>query len=716
MLKRFTTLFIVFLTLTLSLSWFYLSIPQSFLSLDNRLRDFLFILRGSIPTTEQVVIVDIDESSIQQYGQWPWSRHIVADLLTQLNENGAGIIGMDIVFAEAEKSDPSCIKQEKENVSNCPNINDDILASAIKKSPVIGGYFFSFDFNTSRAPAIPAIFIEKGVMQAPYTLEPSGIRLNIDCLQDAFYSSGFFNTIPDFGGITRHIPLVMRYHEMLYPSLALEMIRIYTNTHKVTMINSPVGTQEIRLNSLSIPTDIYARLGVNYRGAGHHFHYVSAVDVLEKRVDPKEIEGKFVLIGTSALGLGDLKATPFDNLMPGVEVHANVLDTILSQDFITAPSHAVILNLAMILITVMLSAGLFYFLSGWLLVPALLMVLYGMYLFFSYILFVQGTILNILFPLMALFSTLIITLLFRYLFISKQKQHIQQAFSQKVSPAVMQDILSNETHKLLTPKRKVVTIFFSDIRSFTTISEAINDPSRLIKLLNEYMTPMVEIVIGEHGTIDKFIGDAIMAYWNAPADLKYHADSAVQAALKQTEALKELNIKLQERYGVSINIGIGIHTGEVTIGEMGALGRSDYTIIGDNVNLTSRIESLCKSYGVSLIISETTKNTLTDSYLIRELDLIRVKGKTEPVTIFEVLPMALLNEEKEHELELYYEALYLYRAAKFKEAEEHFDRLLQLYPHTLYVKYQKRCIYLMREGINDFDGIFTMSTKKSQLI
>ncbi|MEA3491029.1 MAG: adenylate/guanylate cyclase domain-containing protein, partial [Campylobacterota bacterium] len=729
MLRRLSTLAGVLFILIVSLGWLYLATPQKFLSLDDRFRDFLFLMRGSVPTTGEVVIVDIDEQSLHQYGQWPWSRNVVASLITQLRDNGAGIIGLDIVFAEADKSIQPFKREEQES---CPNPHDKALASAIKESPVIGGYFFSFDFNTSKAPSIPAIFVEKGLSEGRYIPEPIGARLNIDCLQDSFYSSGFFNTTPDPGGMVRHIPLLMRYHDILYPSLALEMIRIYTNTNKVIVQNSETGVDSIKLNDLLIHTDRYARMNINFRGASRHFHYISASDIIEKRVDPSEVRGKFVLVGTSAVGLSDLKPTPFDTVMPGVEVHANMIDSILADDLITTPHNIELIDLAMIIVIVIFSALIFYLLNGWLIIPALILCLYGLYQLFFMLLFDNGTIINILIPLISLFATMLVTLLLRYLFTSQRNQQLKRAFAQKVSPAVMNDILTNETQNLLEPKEKNVTIFFSDIRSFTTISETIGEPEDVILLLNEYLTPMVDIIVDYHGTIDKFIGDAVMAYWNAPTDVANHADQALQSAIEQLRRLKEINRQIEEYqkeqylkikkainenmadhnsdYDMMINIGIGINTGLVTIGEMGSSGRSDYTIIGDNVNLASRLEGLCKTYGVPLIISETTKDALVESYPIRKLDLVRVKGKSRPVTIYEVLIESISQEE----LQRYDNALDLYNEANFEDAREQFEILVNhsdRYSYRLYKMYKRRCDHLIKEKTSDFDGVFNFTTK-----
>ena len=729
MKKHLSTGGTVLFILIIMLGWLYLATPQKFLSLDNRFRDFLFLMRGSIPVTKKVVIVDIDEKSLQDYGQWPWSRNIVASLITQLRNDGAGIIGLDIVFAEADKSAKPFAKDSNES---CPDLYDKVLASAVKTSPVIGGYFFSFDFNTEKAASIPAVFIEKGLNKGRYIPEPIGARLNIACLQEVFYSSGFFNTIPDNGGMIRRIPLLMRYHNMLYPSLALEMIRIYSNEQRVTIQNSETGVDSIVLGDLVIPTDRYARMNINFRGPSNSFRYISASDILQKKIDPSLIQGKFVLIGTSAVGLSDLKPTPYDSVMPGVEIHANMIDTVLAGDMISTPHNGELIDLGIIVLTVLFSALIFYLLNAWLIIPAMIFLLYGFYKLFFILLFEKGIIVNILMPFIALVTTMLITLLLRYLFTSQQKEQLQKAFAQKVSPAVMKDILTNKTQNLLEPKEKSVTIFFSDIRSFTTISETIGNPEELILLLNKYLTPMVDIVVKHHGTIDKFIGDAVMAYWNAPTDVDNHADEAVQSAIEQLIMLKEINRKIEKHqenqyyvvkkainektvdhkahYDMMINIGIGINTGVVTIGEMGSYGRSDYTIIGDNVNLASRLEGLCKTYGVLLIISETTKAALVRTYPIRELDWVRVKGKSKPVTIYEILIEVILQEE----LEKYNYALELYRNSKFNQAREVFKSLADdsdRYSYKLYRMYQKRCEHLIEEKVSNFDGIFNFTTK-----
>ncbi len=686
----------------------YLFLPQAFFSIDNRLRDFLFILRGPIPVSNNIVIIDIDEKSLKMQGQWPWPRNKISTLIENLTEAEAGIIGLDIVFSEPDRSSPhliasalQCVQPEIENY-------DHNLADTIATSPIIGGYFFTFGKNAdTMPPLIPAVFVEKGGSSQEYIISAHDLVANIPVIQDAFYSSGFFNNTPDEGGMIRRVPLLMRYDGTLYPSLALEMVRIYTGVNRVVVKNSPTGVETIEMGDLKVPTDRFGRLMVNFRGESRSFKYISATDVLSKEFDRDDITGKFVLIGTSAVGLADLRATPFDITMPGVEVHANVIDNLLNQDFISLPDNSELLDLLLIVLTVVLVIILFSLPNVWFVLPLFISLIYSLYLFLTHMLFNEGVVLNILFPLIAMLFSFMAALLIDYIINLRQKQLVMAVFTKKVSKSVMEDLLKNGLGTLLTPRNKEVTIFFSDIRSFTSISEKLADPERVINMLNTYMTPMVDTITKHHGTVDKFIGDAVMAYWNAPVEVKNHADEAVTSALKQISLLKTLNIKLLQNYDVDIKIGIGIHTGKVTIGEMGSTGRSDYTIIGDNVNLASRLEGLTKVYGVAIIISAETKSQLTQTYSMRSLDIVKVKGKKEAVEIFEVLTEPITEDELHH----YEIALAFYRAKKVEESLVAFEWLQQSAPSTLYQLYLKRCQHAIDLGVETFDTVTTMQTK-----
>jgi len=710
-MKKLHVIVISALFLILSISFIEMKLPNTFQSLDSRLHDFLFILRGEQTPSGDVVIIDIDEKSLEMYGQWPWSRDVVAKLINNLTFGGAGIIGLDIVFAEADKTSPIHIANKLNIPANDLEDYDDLLAKTILSSPVIGGYFFNFDKNTTHAPSIPAIVLEKGVPEKTHIIHSEGITLNIEPIQSAFYSTGFFNNTPDESGIVRSVPLVIRYNDSLYPSLALEMIRIYSQSSKIFVNNSKNGVESIALNDLKIPTDFGARIYVNLLGPRETFEYISATDILGGEFNTSKIEGKFVLIGTSAVGLADLRATAFDNLMPGVEIHANVIESIIQKNFLVKSVDAMAYDVTITIATIILSTLIFSLISEWFILPTLFLLIYLNYIFHTYIFFELGHIVNILFPIFALLASMFSVILINYIFTSSQKKQLQKAFAKKVSPQVMNDIISHSDEGLLTPKEKEISIFFSDIRSFTNISEKIGNPSKLITMLNQYMTPMVDIIIKHHGTVDKFIGDAVMAYWNAPVDVKEHQDKAVMSALEQLGRLHDLNASISKVYDVRIDIGIGIHSGNATIGEMGSEGRSDYTIIGDNVNLASRLEGLCKPYGVKLIISEFTKIGLKKEYVIRDLDFVKVKGKSKPVKIYEVLAFGKADKEVQEELDLYNIALNLYHNANFKESKIHFESLHVTYNHFLYEMYATRCQTLINEGVKEFDGVFTFTTK-----
>ena len=698
------------LTLIFVLSSAYLLLPQTFLSLDNRLRDFLFILRGPVPASSNIVIIDIDEKSLKAEGQWPWPRNRVAQLIQNLSDADAGIIGLDMVFAEEDKRSPHTIISSLPSFQGEVDNYDETLAKTIASTPTIGGYFFTYaQSEKSETPLIPAVFVERKANDQEFIVTPRHLVLNIPLIQNAFYSSGFFNTTHDEGGMIRRVPLVMRYDDTIYPSLALEMVRIFTDAKQVYVNNSLTGVDSIDLNKLHIPTDRFAHLMVNYRGPQNSFKYISAIEILNGSFNQDDVNGKFILVGTSAVGIADLRATPYDTVMPGVEVHANVIDNLLEQDFISLPENTEIIDLAMISATVILMMILFSFANAWLVLPLFIAMGYSLYLLLMYTLFEQGMVLNILFPVAALFISFMAAILLNYIVSLRQKQLIMAVFAKKVSPTVMHDLIQNSSDTLLKPKNREVTVFFSDIRSFTAISEKLANPERVISMLNTYMTPMVDAITRHHGTVDKFIGDAVMAYWNAPVEVTNHADEAVEAALEQISLLKDLNVELLQTYNIEIQIGIGIHTGEVTIGEMGSIGRSDYTVIGDNVNLASRLEGLTKMYGASIIISAETKRQLKQHYNIRSLDIVKVKGKEKAVEIFEV--MAQTKVVSEDEIHHYETALTLYRAKNLKEALAAFTSLQQEFDSSLYTLYVKRCQQALDVGKESFEPITTMQTK-----
>lgn len=726
-LKKFLIYFLGAFLIALFMMVFYIYIPNSFKAFDNKITDFMFNLRGEVVGSKDIVIIDIDEKSINTIGQWPWSRDVVSKLVEKSTAYGAGIIGFDIVFAEYDRTSPSSILK-KLHIKDELNVEnyDLIFAETLSRTPVILGYQFEMNdkpFIKKIPPSIPTIVIEKNKQGDSVDMVPnaSGVILNNDIVQNAGYSSGFFNNIPDDSGITRSVPLVMRYEGQLYPSLALEMIRAANGIKRIIVNYNELGIENIQLGDFYIPTDRYGRLLINFRGKERSYKYISAVDILEDKVDANELKGKILFVGTSAAGLFDLRATPFESIFPGVEIHANAVDNILNNEYITLPSWVDGVNISYFIIIILLSTFLVY-VSNIIFIPILFIILFIGIIALNYIvLFGYHISLNTFFPLIALVVSFASSMIINYFYEVKQKNLIKHKFSSKVSKSVMEDILKGGDDDILSAKDKEVTIFFSDIRGFTTISEAMKTPRELIDYLNRYLNPVTDIIIKNEGTIDKYIGDAVMAYWNAPSDVENHQDKALKTSLEQFAFLDELNVILEKEGKFPIKIGIGLNTGNATVGEMGSTKRSDYTVIGDAINLGSRLESLCKGYGSKLIISEFTKEGLKDEYVIRNLDLVRVKGKMKPVEIFEVFdykhhPILYKNTINEviKEVEYFNEAILKYRNSEFAEAKSMFEDIQKNFnPQNTTVCgiYIERCTHYIEYPPIDFDGVFVHITK-----
>ncbi|MEA3513542.1 MAG: adenylate/guanylate cyclase domain-containing protein [Campylobacterota bacterium] len=730
---------IIFISFIFELTYLYL--PKTIDSFDDILRDYMFVIRGEVPNDNNVIIVDIDDKSLHEVGQWPWSRDIVSNMLVNLTNSNVGLIAFDVVFPEKDRTNPKKIIEEF-------NINTDILipdfdsifAQTVANTPTILGYQFQLEkdnYLNKNTPTIPAIFIEKNrdEFNKKMVIEAYGTILNIPEVQNSSYSSGFFNNIPDKSGVVRSVPLVIRYDERIYPSLALEIIRTISNKKKVYINYDRNGVENIRIGDLIIPTDRYGRSFVNFKGYEKNFKYISAYDILQNNYNIEDIEGKIVIIGTSAAGLLDLRATPFDSVYPGVEVHANLIDNILNEDYIYKPSWVDGLNMFHILLITVIIVGLVANLPLYLAtIFTFFIAVINIYILY-FILFNYGLIINIFFPLVVTFISYVVAVSLNYFLEVKYNKDIKNKFASKVSKNVMESLIHNMENDTFEATSKEITVFFSDIRGFTNISEVVSNERILIELLNEYMDPMTDIIIKNYGTVDKFIGDAIMAYWNAPGDIKNHANKAVEASLEQLYILDSLNKKIkkdirfkeiakmsQEKSIPIFEIGIGINTGVAIVGEMGSSQRSDYTVIGDPINLGSRMESLCKYYGSFLNISNYTKEQLPNNYIYRYLDLVTVKGKNKPVQIWQIIDYdndmgSLYNisrERLDEELELYHRALDLYQNEKFSDALGIFKEV-NLWEdksnNKIYDIYIQRCEHYIKMPPDNFDGIFRHNTK-----
>ncbi|XPV69794.1 MAG: CHASE2 domain-containing protein [Halarcobacter sp.] len=704
--------------LSFTLSFIYINYSQLPDSFDNRLRDYFFNIRGELPNSNSVIIIDIDESSLKEIGQWPWSRTKVAELLEKLTLNGIGLIAFDMVFAEPDKSSPHRVfKKYNIKYENPPNY-DKLLGKTVANTPTILGYVFEFNNNeyiNKKAPQIPAIFIEKNKnLGKDYLLNARGTILNVPEIQDNSYSSGFFNTVPDKSGVIRSVPLVISYDDSIYPSLSLEVIRVITQSQKVIINYNENGVENISLNQITIPTDRHGRILVNFRGKERNFKYISAKDILNDKISPKELDGKIALIGTSAAGLMDLRSTPFQSAYPGVEIHANVIDNIIQGDFISKNSSNDAINLILIFALSILTILLITYSPFWLNPIITLSLLSAVIILLYKILFTYGIILNIFFPLLSILLSSTVVTLMDYFYEIKKEEAIKKKFASKVSKDVMDNLLKNIDSNEFQAMEKEVTVFFSDVRGFTNISEQMGDAKKLISYLNQYMEPMSNIITKYEGTIDKYIGDAIMAYWNAPIKVKDHADKAVSASLIQIKELDSLNETYQKENKPFIDIGIGLNTGVAIVGEMGSIGRSDYTVIGDAINLGARLESLCKYYDSRLNISHFTKDKLSGEYIFRFLDLVRVKGKKEPVEIWQVVDFGKPSQKLKEELELHHKAIELYKISNFKESLKIFEELENLKDKTnknIYKIYINRCKEYISTPPKDFDGVYEHNTK-----
>jgi adenylate cyclase len=612
-----------------------------------------------------------------------------------------------MVFAEADRSSPKRVLKELNITSAVAKDYDEILAKTLANSPAILGMVFNFEKNipTNQPPRQNAIFKEKNKQNFnDYIPKALGYTTNLSILSQNSYSSGSFNVFSDSDGVVRYVPMLFSYDGTIYPSLSLEMVRVMLGVKIVEIYYDENGVVGLKLGDLEIPTDRYGRVFVNYRG-DRSYRYISAVDVYENRVDKKELEGKILLFGTSASGLLDLRSTPFSSVFPGVEIHANVLDNIINSEFISSPSYLLGQNIVVIFVAVFILTFILRFLSPFLSLVFSFVYISTLFYYLYHEMFFNGTLLNFLYPILAVVAT-VFYMLFNKLFIeSKQKELIKKKFATKVSPAVVEELLKNDVD--FSAKEKEITIFFSDIRNFTTISEEFGSAKKLLEYLNSYLSKMSEIVISSQGTIDKYIGDAVMAYWNAPISQDSHSDLALKCAIKQLESLEELNKTLTP----PISIGIGIHTGVATVGEIGSQSRSDFTIIGDSVNLCSRLEGLTKAYGAKIIISEDTKQKLKNSYKIRELDLVQVKGKNRSIKIYEVLGFDKFNNNEKIRENLYKKALKFYKNADFVEAKVLFEELHEKYGLFLYEIYIKRCQELIKQNIKQFDGVYRFVTK-----
>jgi adenylate cyclase len=618
-----------------------------------RLRSFDFyqLLKPRAVTARPVVIVDIDEQSLKAFGQWPWPRTLVADLVTRLRDYHVVATGFDVIFAEPDRLSPELAvatfrnldEETREKLRRLPN-HEDIFAQAISRARVVLGQsgVSAAQLAQQNTGGPVTGFAVRGPDPSDFLVTFAGLLRNVPKLEEAAAGRGLVTINSERDGIVRRVPLVMKAGDQLVPSLTLEMLRVVTNAGAILVKANEAGVQSVVVPGLEIATDENAQLWL-YFSEHDPARFVSAKDVIEGRVPADRLAGKLALIGTSAVGLLDLKTTPVDRAMPGVEVQAQVLESMLTRSALLHPNYATVVELAVALVfgaliivmAPIMSAVSLLFLGGAIAVALLA----GSWWLFAW----EGMLLDVTFPLWSSFFIYMILVFVNYVREQADRRRIRSAFSQYLSPTLVEQLAGSPEKLVLGGEDRVLTILFSDVRGFTTISETYkDDPHGLTTLMNRLLTPLTNAIIDRKGTIDKYMGDAVMAFWNAPLDDPAHEVNACAAALDMMDRIAQLNREREEearehgRTFIPIKIGVGLNTGRCVVGNMGSDLRFQYTVLGDSVNLASRLEGQTKNYGVPILIGSQTARAAKDFAMV-EVDLIRVKGKMEPEHVYAVV-------------------------------------------------------------------------------
>ncbi len=683
---------------------------------DVRLNLTLSQRRTDLP--EQVVIIDIDEKSMQEQGRYPWSRAKVADLVNKLSELGAVVIAFDIFFPEPEINPVDSILNMEVGLQSdlAPNIKPSLLAikqnvdadlklaQTISQSETVLGFLLTDETKHSKgSPLVSHMDWDKAEHTDRVISRYAGAISNIAPLQEASLGLGFINSRADSDGFIRRAALILEKDGELYPSIALEAARLYTLSDHINVKFQKDDTsglsfvEGISLVDRQLQTDEYGHILVPFKGPAYSFPYISATDVLNNRVSKQQIEGSVVFIGTSAVGLADLRATSVGLQYPGVEVHANVFEGIMNPDIVPAePDWSKVYTLIkMLLIGVLLSMIMINR-------NALSIVCIGLI-----VIVLIGTInayfwselhvsLRLFLPLLLVFALTIYYVFVGFIVETNTKRNIQNMFGQYVPPEHIEKLIVSTKNADISSERREMTVLFADIRSFTTLSESLS-PSELSLFLNEYLSTVTEIIFKHGGTIDKYVGDMVMAFWNAPLTQLDHAQLAVDTAQEIIKSLEEINVRFESKGWPPVQLGIGLSTGDMNVGDMGSQYRKAYTVLGDVVNLGSRIESLTKYYGVDILVSEQTK-TQASKGVYRIIDKVTVVGKTEPICIYEPIANSVLEfPEVKAVLELHKDAFSAYYERDWSTAKQKFSQLTR----TTLVTTQ---IYsLMLERINNMD-------------
>ena len=719
-LSQFLSVRLLGYSLTLVTLLLYVTANPLLDTLENKTFDMRMVAGGDRAPGGDVVIASIDEKSLDTLGRWPWNRNIIADLVTRLDGMEPSVIALDVFFSEPENRNLlDMIRRLEQQKGYSPSSspyrpikqalnNDEVLASAIRKSGKVVLAISSMSESevqhlteAERARAFESverqsvrIIRDKGDGTLSFDMRhnppAAGLLVNLPAMQQAARYAGHISTNPDKDGTLRWVPLVIRYKNYFFPSGDVQAVRAYVNAEEVTLKTTPGGIDQLHIgNKVKVPTDENGRMLIHYHGPEKTFTAYSIVDILNKKVPADAFKGKIVVVGTLAKGIGDIRTTPYGPSFPGVEIRANIMQNLIDGDFIQRPEWMKVYDLLIILV---IGIALSHVLpkigvrKGALAVGLLVIGYLGMTVFmFSS----QKIWLNMVYPTLLMIVLFMFTNMYHYFTVETEKRQIKGAFQHYVPTTVVDEIIDNVDKLQLGGEKRELTVLFSDVRGFTSLSETLL-PEDLVKLLNVYLTKMTEQVFRNNGTLDKYIGDAIMAVYGAPVQRDDHAILACRTALDMMKELTSLQ-KMWMKQGIpSIDIGIGINTGPMIVGNMGSETRFDYTVIGDAVNLGSRIEHLNKTYGTHILISEFTYDQVKNEFPhMREIDNTVVRGRREPVGIYEIML-------QEHYINLdwvdqFRRAYHLFQSGDIDAAQSLFESILHKVDDPVSRHYVDRC-------------------------
>ena len=689
----------------------------------------------------RIVIIDIDEKSLAAEGRWPWRRDKLGAMLDQLFDHyKVGIVGFDVVFAEKDESSGLGTLRElgqKELKGNAqyqavlkevtPQLEfDRIFAEKLKNRAVVLGYYFSNveseDGKGRSSGVLPKPVLPTGTFKGKNIRFTTwaGYGANLEEFQQAAASGGHFTPLPDDDGVVRRVPMLAEHNGAYYEALSMGMVRLGLGLPPVTpgfpedkfWSKDYPGLEWIDMGSVRIPVDNFVTALVPYRGKEGSFKYISATDVLRGNTPPEELKNKIVLVGTTAPGLNDLRAAPVGSVYPGVEIHANLIAGMLDGSIKQRPPYVLGAEVMLLLLSGIGMALLLPMVNP-LRATLLTVVVIAVVFATNVLVWTEG---NLVLPLAS--GLLMISMLFAlnmsygFFVESRAKRQITGLFGQYVPPELVDEMSKDPEAFSMEGESRELSVLFTDVRGFTTISEGL-DPKELSKLMNEFLTPLTRIIYKHRGTIDKYMGDCIMAFWGAPLNDPQHARNAVLAGLEMHRVLEELQPAFKEKGWPPIHIGVGVNSGRMSVGNMGSEVRLAYTVMGDAVNLASRLEGITKQYGVKMIVGEITRAEVPE-VVYRELDRVKVKGKEAPVAIFEPIGLSgEIDKPVQDELKLWAQVLKLYRARDWDMAELQLINLAKMNPGSgLYALFLERIAHL-RENPPEhgWDGSWKFETK-----